>query len=156
MPTSNVATTSHSTTQDQAAPQPGTGSRFCSWAEICLASVRLAPTSDDFNHWPAYGVSPVETFSEDMGRYDGACRICRELEKSGKHKGNVYKNHYGNYPTHCPRWAEMTNKERGDIALAAHFCIHCMNPKHVFKSRNESQKHMRDECYMRRNGAKNK
>ena len=38
------------------------------------------------------------------------CRICKELEKSGDNR-DLYEAHQGNYPTHCPRWAGMTNDQ---------------------------------------------
>ena len=55
------------------------------------------------------------------------CRICKELEKKGDNL-DLYENHYGNYATHCPRWAGMTNEERRTIAMAAKLCLYCMNP----------------------------
>ena len=147
----NLATTSHTSTQNppqsQDATQSGTGSRFCSWAEICLASGHLAPTPDDFNNWPTYAVAPILAVSDGLGRYDGECRICRKLERSGNHKGNLYENHYGNYPTHCPRWAEMNFDDRNDIAIAAQFCTRCMSPKYKSKGRSDLLRHSTYECY---------
>ena len=38
-----------------------------------------------------------------------SCRICKELEKQGDNR-DLYELHWGNYPTHCPRWANMSNE----------------------------------------------
>ena len=46
-----------------------------------------------------------------MPRRLSDCRICKQLESQGDNR-DLYDGHHGNYPTHCPRWAEMTMEER--------------------------------------------
>ena len=78
------------------------------------------------------------------------CRICQELEKRGDNQ-DLYESHQGNYATHCPRWAGMTNEERYDVAKAAKLCLFCMDPKVVFNGGNTGTKH---KCIT--NGTKNR
>ena len=61
------------------------------------------------------------------------CRICSTLGEKGDNK-NLYEDHYGNFPTHCPRWSEVTIEERLDIIREAEFCNQCLDPKVVFKN----------------------
>ena len=68
------------------------------------------------------------------------CRICQELEKRGDNR-DLYEAHQGNYATHCPRWAAMTNDERAEVAKAAKFCLLCMDPKVTFTPGNNGSKH---------------
>ena len=69
-----------------------------------------------------------------------SCRICQELERRGDNR-ELYEAHQGNYPTHCPRWAAMTNEERGELAKAAKLCLLCMDPKITFTPGNSGTKH---------------
>ena len=57
------------------------------------------------------------------------------MEVRGDNK-DLYENHFGNYATHCPRWAGMTNEERCDLAKAAKMCLYCLNPKVVYNAGN--------------------
>ena len=77
------------------------------------------------------------------------CRICRQLETQGDNR-NLYDDHYGNYPTHCPRWAEMTMSERLTILQQAGYCDHCLDPKKKFRNVREVLEHKRDECAVSR------
>ena len=69
-----------------------------------------------------------------------SCRICQELERRGDNR-ELYEAHQGNYPTHCPRWAAMTNEERGELAKAAKLCLLCMDAKITFTPGNRGTKH---------------
>ena len=120
-----VTKSSANTSSSQTHP---TVSRYQSWTEICRGTGRLCPTSDDFyNGWAAYGKAPKKLSLDPNGRTNMDCRICKELEKSGRHKGNLFTGHFGNYITHCPRWAEMDINERFKTAHNAGFCIRCFN-----------------------------
>ena len=68
------------------------------------------------------------------------CRICQELERRGDNR-DLYEAHQGNYATHCPRWASMTNEERHDVAKAAKFCLFCMDPKVIYNASSSGAKH---------------
>ena len=73
------------------------------------------------------------------------CRICKQLETQGDYR-NLYDDHHGNYPTHCPRWAEMPMDERLTILQQAGYCDHCLHPQKRFRNAREVQEHKRDEC----------
>ena len=123
-------------------------SGYQSWTEICRGSGRLCPTSDNFyNGWAAYGKAPKKLSLDPNGRTNMDCRICKELGKSGKHRGNLYTGHYGNYPTHCPRWAEMNMVERLKTAHNAGFCIRCLSIDFIFTDSSLKQHH-NNECYV--------
>ena len=66
-----------------------------------------------------------------------SCRICMELEKRGDNR-DLYESHQGNFPTHCPRWAAMSNEDRSEIAKAAKFCLMCMDPKITYNGASSS------------------
>ena len=66
-----------------------------------------------------------------------SCRICKELEKRGDNR-DLYESHQGNFPTHCPRWAAMSNEDRSEIAKAAKFCLMCMDPKITYNGASSS------------------
>ena len=68
------------------------------------------------------------------------CRICKELEKRGDNR-DLYESHYGNYPTHCPRWAALRNEERNDVAKAAKYCLMCMDPKVTYSANMSGARH---------------
>ena len=66
------------------------------------------------------------------------CRVCKELEKRGDNH-DLYESHQGNYATHCPRWAALSNEERSDVAKAAKLCLICLDPKVTYNSSSTSK-----------------
>ena len=91
-------------------------------------------------HPRKYQVSP-------NGYTNNDCRICKTLDTTGDHDGSLYVGHYGNYPTHCPKWANMTMIERNKSAQTAEFCQRCLNPNSTYKKGVEITKHLID-CYV--------
>jgi hypothetical protein len=83
------------------------------------------------------------------------CRICKVLEKSGKDRGNLYNGHYGNYPTHCPRWAEMDMNTKFKTAHNAGFRIRSFSIDFIINDSNTLKQHHEKDCYVK-SGTKNK
>ena len=88
--------------------QLGTGSKFSNWTEICRHSGRITPTADDLGNRAA----PRRFFSNPNGSNYADWMICKEMDRSARHRENLYEGHYGNYPTHCPRWSELNCQDR--------------------------------------------
>ena len=65
-------------------------------------------------------------------RRDEECRICNTLETRGD-TTNLYDNHLHNYATGCPRYIELSVKERLRICREAQMCLKCHDPKVIFK-----------------------
>ena len=65
-------------------------------------------------------------------RRDEDCRICNTLETRGD-TANLYDNHLHSYATGCPRYIELSVKERLKVAKDAHMCLKCHDPSYVFK-----------------------
>ena len=124
--------------------------RFSSWKELCKGSSRIYPNLDDVYSSVNYGKRPPRFQLSPNGMRLQDCRICQELERSGRNK-NVYEGHYGNYPTHCPRWSEMDMAEREKIARTAGYCPQCMGSKIVIKSNAQARTHMATDCTVRFN-----
>ena len=57
--------------------------------------------------------------------------------------------HYGNFPTHCPQWAQMDINEKKNTALEAEYCLRCFAPKIYVKTGIDVIKHHEDECYVK-------
>ena len=72
-------------------------------------------------------------------RRDENCRICNMLETEGD-TDNLYDDHIHNFPTGCPRYINMTMKQRADIARKAKLCLNCHDPEYTYKGvdRNHS------------------
>ena len=92
----------------------------------------------------AFLIYPPYIAHYGMARRLPDCRICKQLESQGDYR-DLYDGHHGNYPMHCPRWAEMTMEERLTILQEAGFCDHCLDPRKKLKLR-ELGAHKRDEC----------
>ena len=60
------------------------------------------------------------------------CRVCKILESKGD-TNQLYDNHHSNYATGCPRFICMSTDSRHDVAIAAKFCLRCMDPKYKYK-----------------------
>merc|ERR1711888_177078 len=65
-------------------------------------------------------------------RRDENCRICNMLETEGD-TDNLYDDHIHNFPTGCPRYINMTMKQRADIARKAKLCLNCHDPEYTYK-----------------------
>ena len=57
-----------------------------------------------------------------------SCRICKTLEARGD-TALLYEDHWGNYPTGCPRFATMTTEQRYEITKESKMCLRCLDPK---------------------------
>ena len=124
--------------------------RFASWKQLLKGSTNSYPSTTDVFNSAYYGKQPPKFQLNPNGMRLQECRICKELENSGKNK-DVYEGHYGNYPTHCPRWSEMEMKDRETIARSAGYCPQCMGSKYNFKNFSQLNKHVTSECPVRYN-----
>ena len=50
----------------------------------------------------------------------------------------MYERHLSTWPTGCPRFMHMSNKERADVASKAQFCLFCLHPDYVRKRNDPS------------------
>ena len=66
------------------------------------------------------------------------CRICQELEKDGDTR-NIYDDHLHSYPSGCPRYIQMTMKERVQICKRAKICLSCHDPDYIYKMHDNSK-----------------
>ena len=66
-------------------------------------------------------------------RRNEECRICRQLENDGDTR-NLYDDHIHSYPSGCPRYIQMTLKERYQICKRAKICMNCHDPDYIFKN----------------------
>ena len=123
-------------------------SRFESWADICSGTERTYPSYYDMQNLVSYTRQPKRYQVSPSGTTNNDCRICKILDTTGDHEGSLYVGHYGNYPTHCPRWAKMDQKERHRITQKAGFCHRCLNPTFTFKAGPELQTHHLTVCYV--------
>ena len=128
--------------------------RFSSWKDLCKGAAHSYPTVDDVFNSANYGKRPPRFQLNPNGMRLSDCRICLELERSGRNK-NVYEGHYGNYPTHCPRWSEMEMEHRDRIARTVGYCLQCMGFKVVVKTNAQISRHVATECVVK-HGKKNK
>ena len=119
--------------------------RFSSWKDLCKGAAHSYPTVDDVFNSANYGKRPPRFQLNPNGMRLSDCRICLELERSGRNK-NVYEGHYGNYPTHCPRWSEMEMEHRDRIARTVGYCLQCMGFKIVVKTNAQISRHVATEC----------
>ena len=74
------------------------------------------------------------------------CRICRILERSGKYEGELYVNHYGYHPIHCPQWCEMSVGWRIHISRLARYCLQCFSPRIFIENITDMKPHYGTEC----------
>ena len=124
--------------------------RFSSWQELCKGTNRTYPTVDDIFSSTNYGKRPPRFQMSPNGMRLSECRICQELERIGRNK-DVYEGHYGNYPTHCPRWSEMEMSDKEKIARVVGYCAQCRGSKVVIKSNGQLSKHIATECIVKHN-----
>ena len=96
----------------------------------------------------SYTRQPKRYQVSHSGTTNNDCRICKILDTTGDHEGSLYVGHYGNYPSHCPWWAEMDQNEGHRITQKAGFCHRCLNPTFTFKAGPELQKHHLTDCYV--------
>ena len=73
-------------------------SGFYSWTHLCLGTGRRYPNSDDIFHSANYARRPRNLNSEPRAKTNPKCRMCKLLESTGKYKGELYVNYYGNFP----------------------------------------------------------
>ena len=113
------------------------------------------PTTDDVFYSPNYpkaskGLKEQAEMSFDtktITKTNTDCRICKFLEESGTHKEELYTDHYGNFPTHCPQWTKMDVAEKARISKLAQYCPRCFAPKLIIK-RNNCNKHLKIRCHV--------
>ena len=60
------------------------------------------------------------------------CRVCQQLEMDGDTR-DLYDNHIHSYPSGCPRYIQMTLKERFQLCKRARICKRCHDPDYTFK-----------------------
>ena len=65
------------------------------------------------------------------------CRVCQLLEKDGDTR-NLYDDHIHSYPSGCPRYIQMTVKERYQVCKRAKICMSCHDPDYTFKNYDSS------------------
>ena len=87
----------------QTSPSSSCASRFDSWTHLCLGTGRRYPNPDNIFHSVNYARRPSNFHPEPRAKTNSKCRICKLLESTGKYEGELYVNHYGNFPTHCPQ-----------------------------------------------------
>ena len=102
--------------------------RFQSWALLCLGTNRCYPNTNDIFYSQTYTKRPEGPNHDSLCYYSRTnqdCRICIPLENEGKDQGDLYTNHYGNLPTHCPQWIKMGITRRARAAKQADYCTQC-------------------------------
>ena len=57
------------------------------------------------------------------------CRICKVLLSEIGTKVDLFKDHLGKHPTHCPIFVKMTLQERVRVMTIAKLCWSCLDPK---------------------------
>jgi hypothetical protein len=92
----------------------------------------------------------------NAGRTRPDCRVCKHLEATGNHRNGLFKDNLDNYPTHCPRWAEMDFEHRENIIKELGMCLKCLNPRYTLKNKADRLRHERDECSLAKRKRKNK
>ena len=130
-------------------------SKFDSWTLLCQGTGKQYPTTDDIFYSPNYAKTPrglkeqVEMSFETkpIVKTNADCRICKLLEKSGTHKKELYVNHYGNFPTHCPQWTKMNIAEIKKTSKLVKYCLRCFAPRLIIK-KNMRSKHNKTKCYV--------
>ena len=111
--------------------------RFHSWALLCLGTHRCYPNTNDVFHSPNYAKKPKGLAQDIFGyfaRTNLDCRICRTLENEGEDHGELYTNHHGNSPTHCPQWTKMNKIMKTRTAKQAEYCTQCFAPGYSSKT----------------------
>ena len=111
------------------------------------------PTTDDVFYSPNYAKVPrgfkeqaeMSFDTKTIIKTNTDCRICKFLEESGTHKEELYTNHYGNFPTHCPQWTKMNIAERKKTSKLAKYCLQCFAPRLIIK-KNNRRKHNKTNC----------
>ena len=121
-------------------------SRFGSWTLLCLGTGRRYPTTDNIFHSINYAKRPRSFNPEPRAKTNTECRICKLLESTGTHKRELYVNHYGNFPTHCPQWAKMNLAEKKRTSKLAEYCLRCFAPKVIIKSTLDYNRHHQTDC----------
>ena len=104
-------------------PPNNCASRFDSWTHLCLGMDRRYPEAKDIFRSANYGRRPKKFNSGPKAKINPECRICKLLENSGKHEGELYVNHYGNFPTHCPQWTKMDLYMKINTSERAKYCL---------------------------------
>ena len=61
------------------------------------------------------------------------CRVCQQLENDGDTR-NLYDDYIHSYPSGCPRYIQMTLKERYQICKRARIFMNCHDPDYIFKN----------------------
>ena len=145
-PTQQEPTISANLTQTPGSNQT---SRFESWTFLCSGTERRYPDTNDIFHSAHYSRRPKNFEQVPKARTNAECRICKLLETSGNHEGTLYVDHYGNFPTHCPQWAQMDINEKKKTALEAEYCLRCFAPRIFVKTGIDVVKHHEDECYVK-------
>ena len=141
-------TTTPSTVNLSQTPSNAPASRYESWTLLCQDTGRRYPTPDDFFNSINYARRPRNFNPEPRAKTNPDCRICKLLESTGKHEGELYVNHYGNFPTHCPQWAKMNLSEKKRTSKLAEYCLRCFAPKVVIKNTIDCNKHHQTDCYV--------
>ena len=124
-------------------------SRFKSWTSLCSGTEKRYPDTNDIFRSTHYSRRPRNFEQTPKARTNAECRICKLLDASGNHGGTLYVNHYGNFPIHCPQWAQMDIKEKRKFALEAGYCLRCFSPRIFVMTRTDLIQHRKDECYVK-------
>ena len=136
--------TPKTTTIDTTQNKNDTATVFESWELMCRGTQRNYPTTNDVFHSPNYA---RQQGTLDLRRQTNeACRICKLLEKEGRPREELYTNHFGNLPTHCPQWTNMNSVEKKKTAKAAEYCLQCLVPNVRIKNKTDSNKHNQKRC----------
>ena len=68
------------------------------------------------------------------------------LGERGRTREELYTNHFGDLPTHCPQWTNMNNVERRKTAKTAEYCLQCLSPNVRIKHKTDSNRHNQRRC----------
>ena len=55
-----------------------------------------------------------------------SCLICKELQQQGGY-GELFSNHVGKFPTGCPNFLGLSQKEKYKLAKKLDMCLTCLN-----------------------------
>ena len=66
------------------------------------------------------------------------------METRGEEHRELYTNHYGNSPTHCPQWKKITITMKIRTAKWAEYCTQCFAPGVIIK--RNANTHFREHC----------
>ena len=77
------------------------------------------------------------------------CLVCKEFERQGAQRGDLFINHVGKFPTGCPKFLKLSLSEKCSIIKKLNICTSCLNPNSVEKPSRHKPCRARHPFYCR-------